>query len=70
MSEHNITSITAMDASHISDDSAVHRLFEMTTNGQHNQELAQLDALVYERLKQAYDENVAIPVQVQAIRAA
>jgi len=70
MSENNITSIAPMDASAITDDNAVNRLFEITASGENTQELAQLDALVYERLTQAYDETVVIPAQLQAIRAA
>ena len=70
MSDNNITSITSMDAAGITDDHAVNRLFEVTAKGEDMQELARLDALVYERLTQAYDETVVIPVQVQAIRAA
>ncbi len=70
MSENNVTSIASLDASQISDGNAVHRLFEMTAHGQNPQELAQLDALVYERLTQTYDENIVIPAELQAFRAA
>ena len=70
MSESNVTSIKSVDANAISDHNAVHRLFEMTANGQDPLELAQLDALVYERLAEAYDENAVIPAQRQTFRAA
>ncbi len=70
MSENNITSIAPMEAAAITDDNAVTRLFEITANGENAQELAQLDALVYERLTQAYDDTVVIPAQLQAIRSA
>ncbi len=70
MSENNVTSIASTDALPLSDDSAVNRLFEITANGEDTQELAQLDALVYQRLTQAYDESVTIPAQLEAIRTA
>ncbi len=69
MSENNVTLIASTDASDLSDHNAVHRLFEITANGEDTQELAQLDALVYERLSRAYDETVIIPA-LQTFRAA
>jgi len=70
MSENNIKSIASMDATLICDHTAVNRLFEVTANGGNPQELARLDALVYERLTQAYDDTVVVPDQVQAMSAA
>lgn len=70
MSENNVTSIASLDASQISDDNALHHLFEMTAKGHDVQELARLDALVYERLTQAYDEDIVIPAELQTFRAA
>ncbi len=59
MSEFNVTSITSVDATAISDHNAIHRLFEMSAHSHDTQELAQLDALVYERLAVTYDDNTA-----------
>ena len=70
MSDHTIASTAPMDGDNLSDDSALHRLFDVTASGQSPQELAQLDALVYGRLTQAYDQNVAIDVLRESVRAA
>lgn len=49
----------------MSDDMALSRLFELIANGaQDSGELAQLDAMVYERLVQGYDDAKAQPLKL------
>ena len=49
----------------MSDDMALSRLFELIASGEQDSgELAQLDAIVYERLAQGYDDAKARPLQL------
>ena len=53
MTENKLMTIAA-----VSDDNAVHRLFEIISSGDLNsQEFMVLDALVYQRLARNYDEG-------------
>ncbi|MCY7355787.1 MAG: hypothetical protein LH470_12080 [Lysobacter sp.] len=66
MSENNLMGIAA-----VSDDNAVHRLFEIIASGDLNsQEFMVLDALVYQRLARNYDETSVAQPQLHAVQAA
>lgn len=66
MTENNLMAIAA-----VSDDNAVHRLFEIIASGDLNsQEFMVLDALVYQRLARTYEGIDIAPAPLHVVQAA
>lgn len=65
MSDNNLLAIAQ-----VSDASAVNRLFDILVSGnQNSQEFKVLDAIIYQRLMQNYEQAGEVPSQLDAVEA-